>query len=257
MKTYRNLTIFFLSMVFLSGSFQAMRAGDVVTETVSFTSGGEIVSAYVARPGGRGPFPGLILIHEWWGLDEWVKQNAREFAGRGYVALAVDLYRGRVAKDRDLAHELSRALPQDRALRDMEAAIAYLRRQPYVIAEKIGSVGWCMGGGYSLQLAMNADLAAMVIAYGRLVTDDREIKKIGSPVLGIFGDQDRGIPVNDVRAFEKALNGLGISNAIHVYEDAGHAFMNPNNKRGYNEAAARDAWQKIYGFFDDTLNTLK
>lgn len=244
-----TLLVFSVMALFAGNVF----AANITEEKISFQSGADTVSAFIARPEGDGPYPALIVIHEWWGLNEWVMENSREFAEKGYVALAVDLYRGKVADDPDFAHELSRALPQDRALQDMMAAIDYLRRQPFVTDSKIGSIGWCMGGGYSLQLALNADTAATVIAYGRLVTDTEELDKIGSPVLGIFGDLDRGIPVEDVRKFEKALTMQDKQNDINVYQGVGHAFMNPNNSRGYDGAAAEMAWAKIYGFLDDTL----
>jgi len=162
-----TLLVFSVTALFTGNVF----AGNITEQTVSFQSGADTVSAFIARPEGDGPYPALIVIHEWWGLNDWVMENSREFAEKGYVALAVDLYRGKVADDPDFAHELSRALPQDRALRDMMAAIDYLRRQHFVIDNKIGSIGWCMGSGYSLQLALNADTAATVVAYGRLVTD--------------------------------------------------------------------------------------
>ena len=228
-------------------------AGNITEEKISFRSGPDTVSAFIARPRGEGPYPALIVIHEWWGLNDWVMENSREFAERGYVALAVDLYRGKVADEPGLAHELSRALPQDRALQDMMAAIDYLRQQPYVVDNKIGSIGWCMGGGYSLQLALNADTAATVIAYGRLINDTGELAKIDSPVLGIFGDLDRGIPVEDVRNFEKSLDVLGKPNDIIVYGGVGHAFMNPGNSRGYDAKTAEMAWSEIYGFLDENL----
>jgi carboxymethylenebutenolidase len=226
---------------------------DVVTQTINFKSGDETISAYLARPKGDGPFPALIVIHEWWGLNDWIKQNAREFADRGYVALAVDLYRGKVAQEAEMAHELSRGLPSDRAVRDMKAALDDLHHQPYVNKKKIGSIGWCMGGGYSLQLALNADLTACVICYGSVITEANQIKKIKAPILGIFGANDRGIAPDSVRAFEKALSAHGIPNEIHIYEGVGHAFMNPNNRSGYNAETAKKAWQEIDTFFDQKL----
>jgi carboxymethylenebutenolidase len=253
MKFHIMLLAFVILFGLLTGVVYRTEAAEIHTNTITYRSGDETVSAYLARPTGRGPFPALIVIHEWWGLNGWIEESTHEFAENGYVALAVDLYRGRVAEDRDLAHELSRALPQDRAVRDMKAAFEYLRRQPYVKAAKIGSIGWCMGGGYSLQFTLNADLAATVIAYGRLVMDPDQLKKINSPLLGIFGEKDRGIPPSDVRKFEKLLNEQGVQNAIHIYDGVGHAFMNPNNRGGFNKESADDAWRKIYRFFDEQL----
>ena len=171
-------------------------------------------------------------------------------------AAAADLYRGKA--DADLAHELSRGLPEDRAARDLAAAVTYLRSRPDVEKKKVGSVGWCMGGGFSLALALKqADLRASVICYGRLATDKDAISNIGASVLGIFGGQDRGIPVDGVRQFEKNLKDAGKDVAVHIYENAGHAFMNQNNKAGYRQTDADDAWKQIDGFFMRTLKDTK
>jgi len=226
----------------------------VTTTTVTYPSGEEKVTGYLAVPPGKGPFPAVVVIHEWWGLNDWVKENARRFAGEGYVALAVDLYRGKVATDAELAHELSRGLPEDRATRDLVAAVTYLRSRADVDKKKIGAIGWCMGGGYSLALALKqSDLRACVICYGRLVTDKAALSTMGASVLGIFGGQDRGIPVESVRQFEKTLKAAGKDVELHIYPNAGHAFMNPNNKAGYRQTDADDAWKHIDAFFARTL----
>ena len=189
----------------------------VKTETISFKSGSETVSGYLAVPDSAGRHPALVVIHEWWGLNDWVKEEAQKFAEAGYVALAVDLYRGKVASDPGEAHELSRGLPEDRAVRDMKAAVDYLASRPDVEKDKIGSVGWCMGGGYSLALELNDPrLAACVINYGRLVTEPDDIAKIHSPILGNFGGQDRGITPDSVRAFEKAVKDAGKSIDVKI-----------------------------------------
>jgi carboxymethylenebutenolidase len=229
-------------------------AAGVKTEMVSFKGGNETVQGYLAVPESAGRHPALVVIHEWWGLNDWVKEQARKFAENGYVALAVDLYRGKVATGPELAHELSRGLPADRAIRDMKAAFDYLAARPDVNKDKIGSVGWCMGGGYSLALALNEPrLAACVINYGRLVTDPAEIAKIHAPILGNFGAEDRGITPDDVHAFEKAVKDAGKPIDVKIYPGAGHAFENPNNKGGYRAEAAADAWQRMVDFFNKTL----
>lgn len=138
----------------------------------TYQSGPDTVSAYLARPPGKGPFPALIVIHEWWGLNEWVKHNAERFAAAGYVALAIDLYRGQVAQDPGLAHELMRGVPPDRAVRDLQAAMEYLRQRQDVKEGKIGAIGWCMGGGYALKAALELPpLTACIINYGHLITE--------------------------------------------------------------------------------------
>lgn len=222
-------------------------------QPVRYASGSETVEGYLVTPAGAGPFPALVVIHEWWGLNDQVKEEARRLAAEGYVALAVDLYRGRVAKDADEAHELSRGLPEDRARRDLLAAFSYLAGRQDVGRNGIGSIGWCMGGGYSLALALaEPRLAASVIYYGRLVSDEASLDKVHAPVLGLFGEDDRGIPVASVRAFEGTMKKLGKPVEIHIYPGAGHAFANPA-RPSYREAAAQDAWAKSLGFLEREL----
>src|SRR6185436_18637377 len=188
-------------------------------------------SGYLAAPTTPGKKPGLIVIHEWWGLDPWIREQTDRFAGQGYVAVAPDLYRGKVAKTPDEAHELMRGLPEDRALADMKAAFDYLASRPDVDPNLIGVIGWCMGGGYALSLELNEPrIAATAINYGRLVTDFDTITKVSSPLLGNFGGADRGISPEDVKAFSANLTKAGKLGDIKIYDGAGHAFMNPNNK---------------------------
>ena len=170
------------------------------SKTVSYKSGDETVQGTLYTPAGKGPFPALLVIHEYWGLNDWVKDQASRLADEGYVTLAVDLYRGRVASTPDMAHELMRGVPEDRAKRDLHAAFEFLTTQPNVKKNRIGSIGWCMGGGYSLDVALQEPtLAADVINYGHLATDLDALKKINAPILGLFGGQDRGITPDDVK----------------------------------------------------------
>ncbi len=228
--------------------------GSAKTEKVSFKSGQETVSGYLALPDSGGRHPALVVIHEWWGLNDWVEEQARKFAEQGYVALAVDLYRGKSAANPEEAHELMRGLPQDRAIRDMKAAFAYLATRHDVEKNKIGSVGWCMGGGLSLQLAIHEPkLAACALNYGSMPTDATDIAKIKTPILGNFGADDRGITPEDVHAFEKSMKAAHKSVDVKIYDGAGHAFENPNNKDGYRPDAAKDAWARMVKFFGETL----
>jgi carboxymethylenebutenolidase len=159
-----------------------------------------------------------------------------------------------VAYDPSLAHELMRGMPQDRAVRDLKAAFDYLAARQDVNKEKIGSVGWCMGGGFSLLLAVDEPrLAACVVNYGSLPTDSADTQKIQAPVLGNFGADDRGIPPSAVEAFERAMKAVNKSIDVKVYPGAGHAFENPNNKLGYREVAAEDAWKRTLTFLDHNL----
>ena len=240
-----------LSLVLsLLGTFAFAAEG----KSVSYKSGDETVSGMIYTPAGKGPFPALIVIHEWGGLNDWVKGQASKLADEGYVVLAIDLYRGKVADTPELAHELMRGVPEDRATRDLKAAFAYLAAQPNVKKDRIGAIGWCMGGGYSLDVALTEpSLAADVINYGHLATDPEELKKIHAPILGLFGGQDRGITPEDVKKFQAAMEKLGKKIEVKIYPDAGHAFENPNNKQGYRAEDAADAWQRTVIFLAGAL----
>ena len=132
----------------------AASASFAAEETVTFKSGTENVSAFLAKPDGPGPFPAVIVLHEWWGLDAWIKDQARALAREGYVALALDLYRGKVTANAEEAHQLMMGTPIDRQNRDMKAAFAFLKARKDVVPAKIASVGWCMGGRNALTLAV-------------------------------------------------------------------------------------------------------
>ena len=241
-------TLIFLTLLLAATAFGA------TPKEVSYKSGDETVKGILYTPEGKGPFPGIIVIHEWWGLNDWVKEQAQKLAAQGYVALAVDLYRGKVATNPEEAHELVRGVPEDRANRDLEAAFQYLQSQPNVKKDRIGTIGWCWGGGYALNLALaEPKLAAVVINYGHLATDQNSLKKINAPILGLFGARDRGIPPEDVKKFGEQMDKLGKKVDITIYPDAGHGFQNPMNGAGYNEADTDDAWKKITAFLADTL----
>ncbi len=223
-------------------------------KSVSYKSGDETVQGMLYTPAGKGPFPALIVIHEWWGLNDWVKDQASKLADQGYESLAIDLYRGKVATTPDMAHEIMRGVPEDRAKRDLHAAMEFLKSQPNVRKDRIGSIGWCMGGGYALDVALQEpDLAATVINYGRLATDKDALGRIHASILGLFGGQDQGIPAADVRKFGQVLDELGKKIDIKIYDDAGHAFENPNNKTGYRADDAADAWQRTVEFLAAAL----
>lgn len=224
------------------------------SKPVSYKSGDETVQAILYTPTGHGPFPAIIVIHEYWGLNDWVKEEASKLSDQGYVTLAIDLYRGRVATTPDVAHEIMRGVPEDRAKRDLHAAFEFMASQPNVKKDRIGAIGWCMGGGYSLDVALQErTLAADVINYGHLATDPDALKKINAPILGSFGGLDHGITPDDVHKFEVAMKQLGKKVDVKIYDDAGHAFENPNNKDGYRAADTADAWQRTTDFFAITL----
>ena len=242
------------ALTFIAVTLLTVSAFAAEGKSVSYKSGNETVQAMLYIPSGPGPFPGIIVIHEWWGLNDWVKEQASKLADQGYAALAIDLYRGKVAKTSDEAHEIMRGVPEDRAKRDLHAAFQLLVSQKNVKPNRIGAIGWCMGGGYALDVALQEPtLAADVINYGHLATDQNALKNISAAILGIFGGQDRGIPVDDVKQFQKTLESMGKRIEIKIYSDAGHAFENPNNKDGYRADDASDAWKRTLTFLADTL----
>ena len=219
-------------------------------QTVSYKSGDEMVSSFLVTPEGKGPFPGVIVIQEWWGLNGWVKDQAKALAKEGYVALAVDLYRGKVADKQEDAHQLMMGAPPDRIARDLKAAYAWLAARTDVKKTRIGSIGWCMGGRFSLDLATREPgLAAAVAYYGAPPTEPASIAAIKAPVLGNYGGDDKGPSPDQVKAFEAAMKAAGKPIDVKIYEGAGHAFANVNNPwGGYREAAAKDAWARTTAF---------
>lgn len=203
------------------------------------------------------PMPAVIMIHEWWGLNEHIKNQADILAKEGYVVLAVDLYRGEVAADSNRARELTSSVRNNSAsaIDNLQSAVNYVKSLEMVDGSRIASLGWCFGGDWSLQLALNSSenpLAATIVYYGRPVTDTASLSSISWPILGIFGDQDQAISVESVKQFASALNASGITNEIYLYEGVGHAFANPSGDN-YAPKETADAWQKTIGFLKQYL----
>jgi len=235
---------------FIAMMLVVFAAGMSAQQPVTFPSGDGSAQGFLYLPQSSGPHPALIVIQEWWGVNDWIKQQAADYARKGYVALAVDLYHGKIADSPDMAHELMRGLPQDQGVRDLAAGVKFLESRKDVKRDRIGAVGWCMGGGYALQLAIaSPDLKAVAINYGALATDKDALAKIHAAVLGNFGGKDQGIPPDAVHAFEAAMKSLGKPVDAKIYPDAGHAFENPNNKMGYRADDGADALGRIDRFF--------
>jgi carboxymethylenebutenolidase len=206
----------------------------------------------------NGTLPAVVMIHENKGLNDHIKNMANLLARNGYVVLAVDLFNGEVTTDRNRSSELTQYIRDnpDIATANLQSAVKYLASLPNVNADKIASLGWCFGGAQSLQLALNSQdhpLAATIIYYGRLITDNATLAKIKWPVLGIFGDQDSSIPVDTVKAFESALNSNNIPNEIYIFKGVGHAFANPSGDN-YAPTETKDAWDKTLSFLDKHLS---
>ena len=230
------------SAVFETGIF------DVDTAVVQYF---ENTNGFLAKPVAVEKFPAIIMIHEWWGLNDNIKEMAQKLASHGYVVLAVDLYDGQIGTTPEEARQLINSFDRTEWISNMNSAAAYLDEKYNTTS--LGSIGWCMGGAQSLQLALNNnDVDATVIYYGSLVTEPEDLFSIGWPVLGIFAELDQGIPPSQVHEFEFALNELGISNDIHIYPDVDHAFANPSGDRYAPEQTA-DAWQKTLEFFEVNL----
>jgi carboxymethylenebutenolidase len=201
--------------------------------------------------------PAVIMIHEWFGLNKHIKNQADILAKEGYVVLAVDLFHGEVATDSSRAMELASSVRNNpaSAIENLQSAVNYVKSLEMVNGSRIASLGWCFGGDWSLQLALNSTenpLAASVIYYGRPVTDPASISSIHWPILGIFGDQDQAISVESVRQFASALNASDITNEIYLYEGVGHAFANPSGDN-YAPKETADAWQKTLAFLRQYL----
>jgi carboxymethylenebutenolidase len=232
---------------------QEVTAREVVYGTVD----NKPVRGYLASPArnSRG-MPGIVMIHEWWGLNDNIKAMARRLAGEGYNVLAVDMYGGRVAADPQQARAYMGDVMANTSggASNLRSAAEFLRQRAQ--ATRVGVVGWCFGGGWALQSAlfMPDEVDATVVYYGRAVTDRDRLANLDSPLLGLFGAQDQGIPVAQVREMESLLKELGKDVTVQVYEGADHAFANPSGQ-AYNAAAADDAWRRTTEFFARNLKT--
>ncbi len=222
---------------------------DLRGKMVAFGDG----QGYLSLPAqGQAPLPGVLLIHEWWGLNEHVKHWADRLAAEGYAALAVDLYGGQVATTREGALANMKAVEPEQALAMLAAAHRFLGEDPRVRAPRRVTMGWCFGGHWSLQHAIHTpDLDGAVIYYGRLITDPDRLQSIACPIVGIFGNQDQGIPPAAVDEWLEAMQATDVDVDVHRF-DAPHAFANPSNAR-YDGPSAEAAWQKVRAFLADRL----
>jgi carboxymethylenebutenolidase len=209
--------------------------------------------AFVVSPAGKAAAPGIVVVHEWWGLNAQIRDVARRLAREGYVAIVPDLYHGQVTADPEQAHVLMRGLEETQASADLQAAVAWLRSEPRVGKRKIGVMGFCMGGAYAQGLALRSrELAAAVTFYGPPVTDPKALARLACPLQGHFGEADDGIPVAKVKALEAALKKGGKETEIYLYAGAGHAFMN-DTRPSYHPDAARQAWARTLAFLQKHL----
>ncbi len=220
-------------------------------ENVTFPSNGNEAHGYLAVPE-SGSGPGVIVIQEWWGLVDHIVDVCDRLATEGFVALAPDLYGGRTTHDADEAGKLMGELPPERAVRELSGAVDYLLGHEAVTGEKVGAVGFCMGGGFVVLLANQerARIAATVAFYGVLPETPGDLSGIASPVQGHFGEKDDFVPEQAAKAlFEQIGSQSGVQTDLHVYPGRGHAFFNDENLLGtYDKQAADQAWGRTVEF---------
>jgi len=212
--------------------------------------GDQTSQAYVSKPKGKAK-GAMLVVHEWWGLTDWVKHMADQLADQGYVALAVDLFKGKSTSNPEEAKALMQGKDEKWGDAVEEAGLEWLKSNGD--GAKAGTIGWCMGGGESLQASLNdpKDVSATVMFYGPPVTDVAKLKTLKGPVLGLWGNKDQGIPPSAVAEFDKALTDAGVKHEFHAY-DAGHGFANPSSG-AYKSDAAKDAWEKTKAFLKANL----
>ena len=217
-------------------------------ETLEFKANGGAATGYLARPAGGGPYPAVVVIQEWWGLNDNIRDIANRIAAEGYVALAPDLYHGNVTAEPDEAQKLMMALQQEKAVVDMNGAVSALQARDDVDSARVGVTGFCLGGGLALLLAMkNPAITAAAPFYGVPMGDLSEAANIQGGVLGLYAGQDGFVTAEYVDQVRRALEGAGVSHEIHTYPDADHAFFN-DTTGAYKADDATDAWGRLTRF---------
>jgi carboxymethylenebutenolidase len=248
-----GLVILLAASVAIDFAIGGERLNAVTNTSIPGQNGGPDVRAYVASPSGEGPFPVVIMIHEFFGLNESIVGKAEGLAQEGYLVIAPDTFRGSTTA------WIPRAIYQvitnkpEKVNQDLDSVYAWIKAQPNAAADWVGIVGFCYGGRASLSYSLHNDqLAATAIFYGSPVTDPQVLRSLPGPVLGIFGGADNSIPVEDVHAFEAALNQAGIPNEITIYEDQPHAFVTDMQSIRSGGVQGR-AWGQMLDFFEKNL----
>lgn len=215
-----------------------------------------LTTGYLAVPSGDGPFPALVIIHEWNGLQDRVRQLADDFAVEGYVTLAADLFQGRTGANRDENMALVQEAQSDPAkmTANLNAAVAYLKGRPDVTG-RVGAMGWCFGGGVALSFGLDgANHEATAIFYGRLVDDPTTLARLDHEVYGTFAALDNGPSPESVAAFESALRAAGVEHDLHIYDDVNHGFwLRVDGDPDVRSVPAADAWRRLKSYLDRTL----
>ena len=230
--------------------------GALEGSALQYVDGDELTTGYLSVPDGNGPFPALVIIHEWNGLQDRVRQLADDFADEGYVTLAADLFQGRTGSNRDENMALVREAQSDPAamIANLNAAVAYLRGRPDVTG-RVGAMGWCFGGGVALSFGLDgANHEATAIFYGRLVDDPEVVARLDHEVYGTFAALDSGPSPESVAAFESALRAAGVEHDLHVYDDVDHGFwLRVDGEPDVRAAPAADAWERLKAYLQRTL----
>ena len=223
-------------------------------EMVQFPNNGGITDGYLSVPD-SGSGPCVIVIQEWWGLVDHIKEVCDRFAGEGFVALAPDLYHGKTTKSPDEAGKLMMALRIDEAERDLRAAADYLLIQDSTTSERVGVVGFCMGGALSLYTATkNPKIGACVVFYGGHPNVKPDLPNLHAPMLGLYAERDGFVTPTIARELERKLKDLGKEVEVKIYPDADHAFFNDSRPEVYKADAAADAWQRTVEFLRKNLS---
>ena len=223
-------------------------------EMVEFPFAEGHTGGYLATPK-QGSGPGVIVIQEWWGLVDHIKDVCDRFADEGFVALAPDLYHGKTTKSPDEAGKLMMAMRIDEAERDLSAAVQYLATQDSTTSEKVGVVGFCMGGALALYTATkNENVGACVVFYGGHPKVKPDLPNLNAPVLGLYAEKDGFVTPDSVRALEREVKALGKSIEVKIYPGADHAFFNDTRPEVYNAEAAADTWRRTIAFLREHLS---
>ena len=223
-------------------------------EMVQFPFDGGNTSGYLATPK-QGTGPGVIVIQEWWGLVDHIKDVCDRFADEGFVALAPDMYHGKTTKSPDEAGKLIMALRIDQAEKDLGGAVQYLLTLDSMTSRKIGVIGFCMGGALALYTATkNQNIGACIVFYGIHPNVKPDLPNLNAPVLGIFGEKDRSVPPAAVHELESKIKNLGKQVEMKIYPGADHAFFNDTRPEVYKTEAAADAWQRTIAFLRQHLS---
>ena len=230
-----------------------MSENGLMDQMVQYPGEGVTLKAYLATPQGAGSRPSMVVVQEWWGLNDHIKDVTKRFAQEGYVAIAPDLYSRlghKLTTDSNEAGQLMNSLSQENGLKDLKATLSFLKGRNDVNTNKIGVIGFCMGGGYALMLpCVSSDIKAAVPFYGPVPNPDTPISNLDAPVLYIFGEDDGWITKADVERLRNALKHYQKPGEIKTYPDCPHAFFNDTRPDVYKQAEAQDAWSRTLAFF--------